>query len=104
MENLDKKEGAGACGDSCKGACGACPCAMGHMHGCHGGRHHLVKIILKLIIVIIIFWCGFKLGEITGSIRGQYGRTGSFQMIRGGGYSNVVPVNNGGATLPVPSK
>src|ERR1035437_3109509 len=70
MENLDKKQ----CGDNgCKSSCQGGTC--GEMHsmsgcgGCHGGKHHLKKMILKLIIVILIFWCGFKLGEITGSIR-----------------------------------
>lgn len=83
---------------------GNCGC-MGHMHGCHGGRHHLVKIILKLFIVIIIFWCGFKLGEITGSIRAEYGRGNSFGMMnRYNNYSNNLPNSNGGTSTPAPAQ
>lgn len=92
--NMDKK-----CDDCAKGVCqgGAC-CGMSRMgmcgHGCHGGKHHLVKMILKIIIVILIFWCGFKLGEMTGFIKAQSGygtsQRGGFGMMRG--YNNnVVP-------------
>jgi hypothetical protein len=92
MENLDKK--VCACGGSCGGNCGGM-----QMHGCHGGRHHLVKVILKLVILIIIFWCGFKLGEMTGFIRGEYGRGvmgGGFGMMHS--YGN--PASNGGSVAP----
>jgi len=67
MENLDKKQCVCCAGGSCGGMSSMSGC------GCHGGKHHLIKIILKLIIVIIIFSCGFKLGVITGSIRAGYG-------------------------------
>jgi hypothetical protein len=92
MENMDKKEC--GCGE------GKCMCggAMGHMHGCHG-KYHLVKVILKLVIIIIIFWCGFSLGQITGSIRAGYGRAGAGMMLRGG-YN--LPVN-GGSTVVTPA-
>lgn len=103
MENLDKKQGEGMCAGC--GQCGYCS-GMGHMHGCHGGRHHLLKIILKLLIVIIIFWCGFKLGVITGSIRGGYVRENNFGMMRGyNNYSNNVPLPNPSGGVPaLPTK
>lgn len=76
----------------------------GHEH-CHGGKHHLVKMILKLVIIILIFWCGFKLGEITGSIR--YGRgmenRNDFRMMQGYNYSNNIP-NTNGVVVPTPAK
>jgi len=89
MENMDKKE----CGDvcknsSCSGCCGGMGCMHG-MHGCCGRKRHLLKIILKIVIVIIIFSCGFKLGEMTGIIRAEYGRVNNFGMMR---YTNL-PVN-----------
>jgi len=66
--------------------------------GCHGGRHHLFKMLLKIVIVILIFWSGFKLGVITGAIRGEYGRGGyDSGMMRG--YYNNPPVN-GAAPAP----
>ena len=85
MENMDKKEG-----EKCGGSCGCN--SMGHMHGYHG-KYHLVKVILKLFIVIIIFWCGFKLGEMTGVIRASYVRTGGMMMMHNsGGYNNMPAV------------
>ena len=105
MENLDKKQ----CGDNgCKSSCQGGTC--GEMHsmsgcgGCHGGKHHLKKMILKLIIVILIFWCGFKLGEITGSIRAEIGQTrgtSGWGMMRGySNYSNNLPNTNGAVIVP----
>ena len=103
MENVDKK----CCEDGSKGCCqsGSCHgmqsmCGCGH--GCHGGKHHLVKIILKLFIVIIIFWCGLKLGEMTGSIRSEYGygnRSG-FGMMRGNNFFTNIPNTNNGTQIP----
>ena len=91
MENMDKKE--------CGCEAGKCNCGpMGHMHGCCG-KHHLVKMILKLVILIIIFWCGFRLGEMTGVLKAGYGHA-NYGMMRGG-YN--LPV--GGATVtPTPAQ
>jgi uncharacterized membrane protein len=83
MENVDKKP---------------CECGMhGPMggHGCHGGKCHLIKMILKIFIIILIFWCGFKLGDITGSIKGEYGHR---MMDRDNFGTNVV------APTPTPAK
>ena len=63
--------------------------------GCHGGKHHLVKMILKLIIVMLIFWFGFSLGQMTGFIKAEGGRG---MMMRGGNVGwgmmqgNALPV------------
>ncbi len=96
MENVDKKE-CGGCGDS-KCSCGGC---KGGMRGCCGGKFCLIKIILKIIIVVLIFGCGFKLGEIVGSVRGE-GVRSNFGMMRGGGYGTLpnVTLPNNGATTP----
>jgi hypothetical protein len=94
MENEEKK-GCG-CGE---GKCGCGP--MGQMHGCHG-KHHLVKVILKLVIVIIIFWCGFQLGVITGSIRAGYGHENNFRMMQGG--YNALPANGSATVTPTPAQ
>jgi hypothetical protein len=87
MENIDKKCGCSACqaGGSCGGAqpmCGG--------HGCCG-KHHLVKMILKIFIVILIFWCGFTLGQEAGFIKATYGR----EMMRGG-YQQYGMMQSGG--------
>jgi hypothetical protein len=98
MENMDKKE----CG------CGMGGCGMGHMGGCgcYGGKHHLLRVVLKILIVILIFWCGFRLGELTGTIRGEYGRIEMMHGERGSfgdyGYdSGMMQGWNGGVQTPV---
>ena len=79
MSEVENKE----MNDSCKCE-GSCKC-WGHCHGmhgcCHGGKYHLVRMILKMIIVILIFWAGFQIGQMTGYLRAGEGR-----MMRGGGY------------------
>jgi hypothetical protein len=82
----------------------------GH-HGCCG-KHHLVKIILKIFIVILIFWCGFQLGQESGFIKATYGREmrGSehqYGMMQSGGWNNysntqVVPTTPGIPTTQAP--
>jgi hypothetical protein len=105
MENEEKK-----CEEGCKEKCGGCR-GMTFMsaHGCHGGKcHHLIKIILMLVIVMMIFCFGFKLGSITGSIReGRYEHSRSFNkggygMMRGYGYGNLydVQIENKGNQNP----
>ena len=109
MENVEKK-----CEGKCESSCGQCQggCHGGYnnmafmgAHGCHGGKcHHLLKIILKLIIIMMIFCFGFKLGVITGSLRGS----GEVRFNRGGygmmqGYrSNNLEFNDisGGVQVP----
>ena len=109
MENFDKKQpedNKNVCKSCLEG--GSC-CGMHCGHGFHGGGHHLVKIILKLFIIIIIFWCGFRLGEISGSIRGVNGwgmmNRNNWGMMGGYNYYKNLPSNvNGGTTTPVPVK
>ena len=91
---MEKKEccGGGMCGG---GSCGG----MGCMHGCHGGKHHLVKIILKLIIIGIIFCFGFRLGAMTGFLKAQSGY-GSLKGGDGFGWGMMRGYNYSDQTLP----
>ena len=67
---------------------------MGCMHGCHHhGKYGLVRMILKIVIVILIFWCGFRLGNIVGSVRGAGYERNSFGMMRTN-FSQGIPVTN----------
>ena len=92
MENQDKKPGDNKCGDSCH--CGCCG-GMGHMHGCHGGRYHIIRMILKIVLVVIIFWCGFRLGEMIGFIKANTGYGNDFRMMSGyNNYPDNVPISN----------
>ena len=103
MENVEKKCEEGCC----KEKCGGCPGMMFMgAHGYHGGKcHHLLKIILKLIIIMMIFCFGFKLGVITGSVRGLQGENrisnrGGYGMMRGYNYSNDFQNENFGTQIP----
>ena len=115
MENLDKKQ-CSTCGSSeCKGCgqgqCGSCcggMCSSMMGHGCHGGKRYLIQVILKIIILILVFWCGVKIGEMTGFIKASYGQKieqngfGSGMMRGGwGNYSNNSVTNPSGGT-PTP--
>ncbi|MDR3519517.1 MAG: hypothetical protein P4L63_01345 [Candidatus Pacebacteria bacterium] len=109
---MDKKE--------CGCAEGKCACgSMGHMHGCHGGMYHLLKVVLKIFILIIIFWCGFQLGQESGLIKAEYGR--AMMMSQRGGASNfgmmggnsgwnnntsgvMIPATNATPVVPTPAK
>ncbi len=54
-----------------------------HMNGmcCHGymGGHKLIKIIIGLIILVVVFWAGVKIGEI-GALYGVYSPRGIYMM------------------------
>jgi len=114
MENLNEKKCEGGnCGSGC--GCGTgCGCGMHgmHGHGCHGfhgGRHGFFRIIIKLLIIIIIFSAGFKLGEMSGFFKAQYGygfERGGFGMMGRYNYdnSNAVTLPSNGITTPVPAK
>lgn len=96
MENCDKKE------ECCKEK--SCCMSMGKC-GMYGKKHCLVKMILKIVIIILIFWCGYKLGLITGFIKAELGsgfNRGGFEMMKGDNYIKNVPNQNN--TVPVAPK
>lgn len=101
MENLDKKQCEENGGKKCCHGGSCCGMSLMSGHECHGGKHHLAKVILKLIIIIIIFCSGFRLGEITGSIKAErgYGNRGGFGMMRGY-YNSEIPNINGAEQIP----
>jgi hypothetical protein len=94
MENKNNSE---------EGTCMTCG-AGGAMKGCMGSRccghgygkmrlFYLLRILVTLIILIIVFWCGFRLGTLRGSFtRGYY----NYPMMMQGGYSNVSGGQTGG--------
>ncbi|MFZ2205374.1 MAG: hypothetical protein WAV23_02185 [Minisyncoccia bacterium] len=112
MENFEKKECGNCGGGESKNSCHGGTCGgtqmMGECYG-HGGKHGLKKMILMLIIVVLIFWCGFKLGEITGSIRTEFGGGMMFGNSYGSGmmrgysnYSNSASDITTGAQILIP--
>ncbi len=50
-------------------------CMMCSMHGgmCGGcGKHHFLRIVLKLIVLALVFWAGVKIGELKGYYEAGY--------------------------------
>ena len=84
MENTEKKEIME--GSKCCGGCGMGSCFCGHGYG-KMRLLFLVRILVTLIIPIIVFWCGFRLGVLQGSFFGREYNTRSIMMQ--GGYGNV---------------
>lgn len=69
MENNETQEHSGDC--KCK-----CPMCCGHHdHGmCRGmhGPHFWIRVIVKILVAIFIFWCGVQFGELRGMLHGGY--------------------------------
>jgi hypothetical protein len=50
---------------------GGCTCGMCGGH--HFGHHHWGHWVLKIVVVVFIFWCGVQLGELKQELRSNYG-------------------------------
>ncbi len=78
------------------GMCGRCGQGVhsGYCGHWHGGRHILLRMLLMIVILLITFGVGFKLGEFKGSFgrdsffagRGMHGLT-PYMMH---GYNNMM--------------
>lgn len=64
---------------------------------CHSGRHSIFRWVLGLVIILIVFSLGFKLGELNilvggrsgyGMMQGGYPDSRFFMMSPGGMYWN----------------
>jgi hypothetical protein len=71
--------------------CGCDGSGSGCMCGWHHG-HMLFRMLIGLIILVIVFWFGVKLGELRESIRG-YG-------FESNSYAPVPMMSVYGSTLP----
>jgi hypothetical protein len=74
------------------------------MYGWNGGGHHVLRMILKLILIALIFTIGFKLGLMTGYIRAGYGYGmggvgNNWGMMRG--YPTNLPVTPQNMMSPI---
>ncbi len=69
------------------------------MHGMMGmgGRHYVAKRILGIILLIVVFWFGTKLGELRTLM--QYSR-GSHMMMNVGYGDSMMIANPATTTLP----
>ena len=85
----------GATGKGC--GMGSCSCGC-----CHGGKMRLVfllRVLVMLIILIIVFGAGFKLGSLKSSlVRGYYGSSMMMQRygtVSGGQTGGMMPYRTG---------
>lgn len=72
------------CGEECKKGCGsesgAC-CSIGSCDGCGCGcGHKAVRIIVKIALIVIIFWAGVQFGKN----KAMYGYQKYGRMMQGG--------------------
>lgn len=72
------------CGEECKKGCGegsdAC-CSINSCNGCGCGcGHKTVRIIVKIALVVIIFWVGVQFGKS----KAMYGYQKYGPMMQGG--------------------
>ncbi len=82
-------------------------CGCGWSHG-----HRALLIILGIIILLVVFWVGVKVGEFRTIVRGynSYGSRGGYsagyrpmgRTIGGGGYPGQAPAAATG-TAPAPT-
>ncbi len=78
MENPEKKENEKH--SDYKNECVYCR-EMHHWHG-YCGKYHGARVLLKIALVVIIFWLGFTFGRMVGFLGGNYG----YHMYGGPGY------------------
>lgn len=74
MDNMDNKDIKNGNPEGCQ--CGWCTWRRGGW-GC-GGRWSWLRLLIGIVILIFVFWAGFKLGELKGSLEGYgwYGGNG----------------------------
>lgn len=76
----------------------------GHSMWCGmcGGRYGAVHIIVRILLVIFVFWAGVQFGELKGMLRHGYGPMGSY----GGGNMmyRTGPMMGGWAASSTPAQ
>jgi hypothetical protein len=83
--NMEKKEGMEG-SKHCEG-CGMMGKGAWHYEHSKMRFLYLLRVLVMLIILIIVFMCGFRLGSLTSMLRSGSRRT--YPMMQQGEYSNV---------------
>jgi len=80
----------------CGGSCGSCACG-GSAWKCHH-RCPFMRWILGLIIIVFVFWCGMKIGELKSEIGGDsFSRHGFYdrsEMMGGQGRMMIYDIGS----------
>ena len=88
MENnkCDKCQDGCEC-SSCNGAKG-CGCHHGHCDGVCFGHHRTGRWVIKVLVLLFVFWVGTQVGEMKSEFRSQYGYPmGAYRMQGYQGYN-----------------
>lgn len=87
----------------------------GSHHGCrggncwgwsHGGNRHGLHIVVKIIILVLVFWAGVKIGELKTYFHLVYGFNGgpsmmqNWKMMPGGGNTPFNMMWGNATTTP----
>ena len=91
---MKKECGGGECSSSCGGGCGGKSCNMftcGTGGSCgHGNmKFLLVRWILGILIILIVFSLGMRIGEFKGQIESGYSGRGGYSQ----GYPTMMNPN-----------
>lgn len=86
-----------------------CRCYMCQSHGamCCGGHHHRGRFVVKLLLVVLIFWAGSEYGEMKAFRHSGYRHSpammGSYESGEGGSWGgvNMMFSTSASSTLPV---
>ncbi len=98
MEDKENKEFKDECSECKFGGCPECGHGHGHMHGhmwCHHCHHgfRFVRLIIGFLILVFVFWAGFKLGELKSLMfygaDGARSLPGGYVMMWHGGQSGL---------------
>jgi hypothetical protein len=82
-----------------KGVCSTCGASMSNgCHGCGHMKYHVLRWALGLIIILVVFWVGLKIGEFKGQFEGQWGGYGHRGMMIQYGAPNMIYRTTGTAT------
>jgi hypothetical protein len=62
--------------ETCENCQDCCGCG-GHYHGFH--KYFVLRWVLGIVILIIVFWLGMKIGEFKGYFENNFGGVGYHQ-------------------------
>ena len=84
----------------CGGMHEGCGCSCCGGWGWHGRRHHHgFHILVKIVILVLVFWAGMQFGELRSFTRGGMMRGDQGAMMGGYGYGGgYAPHGSGTAT------
>jgi hypothetical protein len=91
-------------GKTCPCGCGRCGCTR-NGYGRFTGTGFILRLLIGIIVLLLVFWIGFHLGEFHSMFGGGYRMTSGFRGYSGYGGGRMPMMmrgGTGGGTPPVP--